>query len=169
MHPAPSSKPRIILIMGVAGSGKTTIARLLATELGWACFEADDFHSAASRDKMNRGIPLDDADRAPWLAALRVRIDGCLAEGRSAVVACSALKEKYRQTLLGGTAAVALVHLAGDLTTIQARVNQREGHYMKAGMVQSQFDALEVPAHALTVDIRQPPDAIVAEIRRVLF
>jgi gluconokinase len=160
---------RIILIMGVAGSGKTTIGRRLATEFGWPCFEADDFHSAASRDKMSRGIPLDDADRAPWLAALRARIDRCLATGRNAVFTCSALKEKYRQTLMGGTSAVSLVYLAGDRATIQARVNQREGHYMKAGMVQSQFDTLEAPANALALDIRQPPEVIIAEIRRALF
>ena len=158
--------PRIILIMGVTGAGKTTIGRLLSTELGWPCFDADDFHSSASRDKMSRGLPLDDTDRAPWLAALRERIDGCLAAGRSAVFICSALREKYRQTLMGGARTVSLVHLAGDLATIQARVNQREDHYMKAGMVQSQFDALEAPADALTLDIRQPPEALVTEIRR---
>ena len=160
------ASPRILLIMGVAGSGKTTIGQRLAADLGWPCFEADDFHSAASRDKMSRGIPLDDADREPWLAALRARIDRCLADRRSAVFTCSALKEKYRQTLLGGTSAVSLVHLAGDLATIQSRVNQRENHYMKAGMVQSQFDALEVPANALAFDIRQAPEVIVAEIRQ---
>jgi len=153
--------------MGVAGSGKTTIGRRLATELGWPYFEADDFHSPANKDKMNRGIPLDDYDRAPWLAAIRAKIDECLAAGRSAVFTCSALKDKYRQILMGGTDAVTLVHLAADLATIQARVGQRQGHYMKAGMVQSQFDALEIPANALTIDTRLAPGAIIAEIRRV--
>jgi len=152
--------------MGVAGSGKTTIGRGLATELGWTYFEADDFHPAANRNKMTRGIPLDDADRAPWLAAIRAQIDNCTATGRSAVFTCSALKDKYRQVLMNGTDAVTLVYLAGDLATIQARVDQRQGHYMKAGMVQSQFDALEIPAQALTLDTRQTPAALLAEIRR---
>jgi gluconokinase len=161
--------PCIIIIMGVAGSGKTTIGRRLAAELGWPCFEGDDFHSAASREKMGRGIPLEDADRGPWLAGLRARIDQCLATGENAVFTCSALKEKYRQILMDGTSAVSLIHLAGDRATIQARVNQREDHYMKAGMVQSQFEALEAPANALVLDIRLSPAELVAEIRRALF
>jgi len=152
--------------MGVAGSGKTTIGRRLATELVWPYFEADDFHSAANKDKMARGIPLDDYDRAPWLAAIRAQLDDCLATGRSAVFTCSALKDKYRQALMSGTGAVTLVYLAGDLATIQARVDQRQGHYMKAGMVQSQFTALEIPANALTLDTRLTPAELVAEIRR---
>ena len=164
----PPIPPRILLLMGVAGSGKTTIGRLLATELGWPYFEADDFHSPANKDKMSRGIPLNDADRAPWLAALRAQIDACLATGRSAVFTCSALKEKYRQILMAATApdAVTLVYLAADRATIQARIDQRQGHYMKADMVQSQFEALEIPTHALTLDTRQPPEALVAKIRQ---
>lgn len=158
--------PRIILIMGVAGSGKTTIGRRLAAGLGWPYHEADDFHSAANQDKMARGLPLDDHDRAPWLASIRAAIDDCLAAGRSAVFTCSALKDKYRQVLMANTGAVSLVHLAGDPATIQARVNQRQGHYLKAGLVQSQFDALEVPANALMLDTRLPPEKLVAEIRR---
>lgn len=156
----------IILIMGVAGSGKTTVGRQLATELGWPYFEADDFHSAANKEKMGHGIPLNDDDRTPWLAAIRARVDQCLASGQSAVFTCSALKEKYRQVLMEGAPAVKLVYLAGDPATIQARVSQRESHYMKAGMVQSQFAALEAPAHALTLDIRQPPETLVAKIRQ---
>ncbi len=152
--------------MGVAGSGKTTIGRQLAIDLGWPFFEADDFHSAANRKKMSRGVPLDDADRAPWLEALRARIDECLAAGQSAVVICSALKEKYRQTLMGGTSAVSLVFLSGDLATIQARIVQREGHFMKAGMLQSQFEILETPANALVLDVRMSPEAIITEIKR---
>ena len=153
--------------MGVAGSGKTTIGRRLATGLGWPYFEADDFHSVANKDKMARGLPLDDRDRAPWLAAIRTTMDDCLATGRNAVFTCSALKNKYRRNLLDGVTGVSLVYLAGDLATMQTRVNQREGHYMKTGMVQSQFDALEVPADALTLDARLAPEVIVAEIRRL--
>lgn len=152
--------------MGVAGSGKTTIGRRLATELGWPYHEADDFHSAANQDKMARGIPLDDHDRTPWLASIRAAIDDCLAADRSAVFTCSALKDKYRQVLMANTRAVSLVYLAGDPATIQARVNQRQGHYLKAGLVQSQFDALEAPANALALDTRLPPEKLVAEIRR---
>ena len=160
-----SPSPRIILLMGVAGSGKTTVGRLLAAELNWPYFEADDFHSAANKEKMGRSIPLTDDDRAPWLAAIRVRIDECISAGQSAVFTCSALKEKYRKVLKGNTSAITLVYLSGDPATIQARVNQREAHYMKANMVQSQFAALEVPADALTLDIRQAPKDLVAKIR----
>jgi gluconokinase len=160
--------PRILLLMGVAGSGKTTIGRRLATELGWPYHEADDFHSAANKDKMGRGIPLDDYDRAPWLASIRAALDDALAAGQSAVFTCSGLKDKYRRVLLDGAPGVTLVYLACDLETSLARVGRRQSHYMKADMVQSQFAALEVPADALTLDTRLSPEKIVAEIRRAL-
>ncbi len=160
--------PTVVLIMGVAGSGKTTIGRRLAAELGWPYHEADDFHSAANKDKMGRGIPLDDYDRAPWLAAIRAAMDDTLAAGRSAVFTCSGLKEKYRRVLMDGAPGVSLVYLATDLETSLARVGRRQGHYMKADMVQSQFAALEVPTDALSVDTRLPPAKIIAEIRRAL-
>lgn len=160
--------PRIILIMGVAGSGKTTIGRRLAAGLGWPYHEADDFHSPANKDKMSRGIPLDDHDRAPWLAAIRAAMDGDLAAGRSAVFTCSALREKYRHVLMDGAPGVALVYLHCDLETSLARVGRRAGHFMKAALVRSQFEALEAPADALTLDVRLPPGKIVAEIRRTL-
>jgi len=164
----PAQSARIILIMGVAGSGKTTIGRRLATELGWPYHEADDYHSAANKDKMGRGLPLDDYDRAPWLAAIRAALDESLAAGRSAVFTCSGLKEKYRRVLMDGAPGVLLAYLATDLETSLARVGRRKGHYMKAEMVQSQFEALEVPTDALTIDTRLPPDKILAEIRRTL-
>lgn len=160
--------PRIVLLMGVAGSGKTTIGRLLASELNWPYFEADDFHSAANKDKMSRGIPLTDEDRAPWLAAIRQRIDQCISDHQSAVFTCSALKEKYRSVLRKNAPSVMLVYLAGDPATIQARLSQREAHYMKANMLQSQFAALEVPVNALTIDVSQKPAVIVAKIRQAL-
>jgi gluconokinase len=159
---------RILLLMGVAGSGKTTIGRRLAAQLGWPYHEADDFHSAANKDKMGRGIPLDDYDRAPWLASIRAAMDDCLADRRSAVFTCSGLKDQYRRVLMDGAPGVALVYLACDLETSLARVGRRRGHYMKADMVQSQFEALEVPADALTLDTRLPPEKIIAEIRRTL-
>ena len=168
-----SISPRIILITGVAGSGKTTIGRRLAAELAWSYYEADDFHSPANKDKMARGIPLDDNDRAPWLASIRAGMDDCLATGRNAVFTCSGLKEKYRRVLMpdiasarvDGRLRISLVYLAGDYGTILARVGSRQGHYMKAEMVQSQFAALEVPAEAISMDIRLPPETIIAEIR----
>jgi len=164
----PSATTRIILLMGVAGSGKTTIGRQVASELAWPYFEADDFHSAANKEKMRQGIPLNDDDRAPWLASLREQIDACVANGQSAVFTCSALKEKYRQILMRNAPAVKLVYLAADVATIQARVSQRKGHYMKVNMVQSQFAALEVPADALSLDARESPASIVAQIKQVL-
>lgn len=159
---------KILLLMGVAGSGKTTIGKRLAAELRWPYHEADDFHSAANKDKMGRGIPLDDYDRAPWLASIRAAIDDSLASGQSAIFTCSGLKEKYRRVLMDGAPAVSLVYLAIDFESSLARVGRRQGHYMKAEMVKSQFDALEVPADALTVDTKLPPEKIVAEIRRAL-
>ena len=158
----------IILIMGVAGSGKTTVGRLLATQLGWPYHEADDFHSAANKAKMARGSPLDDTDRAPWLAAIRAAIDANVAGGRSAVFSCSALKESYRRVLTAGVPGLTLVFLSGDRALLQARLKARPGHYMKAGMLDSQFAILEPPSDALTFDVSQKPEEIVAEIRRAL-
>ena len=154
--------------MGVAGSGKSTIGRLLASELNWPYFEADDFHSGANKEKMSRGIPLNDDDRAPWLAAIRARIDECVATGQSGVFTCSALKEKYRQVLMGAAPTVKLVYLAADVATIQQRVSLRKEHYMKADMVQSQFAALEVPPDALTLDTRESPEFIVEKIKQAI-
>lgn len=160
--------PKIILLMGVAGSGKTTIGRQLAGELGWPYHEADDFHSAANKAKMGRGLPLDDHDRAPWLAAIRAAIDADLAAGRNAVFTCSGLKDQYRRVLLAGAPGVSLVYLACDLETSLARVSRRAGHFLKAEMVRSQFAALEAPVDVLTIDTRRPPGKIIAEIRRQL-
>ena len=157
---------KIILVMGVAGSGKTTIGRQLATELGWPYHEADDFHSAANKDKMGRGQPLDDSDRAPWLAAIRAAMDGCRAAGRSAVFSCSALKESYRSVLLDGVPETVLVFLTGDRAMLHARIAQRPGHYMKPAMLESQFAILEPPAEALRLDVRLTPAELVAAIRR---
>jgi gluconokinase len=159
---------RIVLLMGVSGSGKTTIGRMLAGQLGWPYFEADDFHSAANKEKMSHGIPLDDDDRAPWLAAIRQRIDDCVARNESAVFTCSALKEKYRRVLMDRVPSISLVYLGGGPATLLARMRGRSGHYMKADMLQSQLAALEVPHDALMIDITQSPEAIVAKIRSTL-
>lgn len=164
MLQAPRSK--IVLLMGVAGTGKTTVGRQLAAELGWPYHEADDFHSAANKEKMGRGVPLDDTDRAPWLAAIRAAMDECRAAGRSAVFSCSALKDQYRRVLLDGAPATALVFLSGDREMLLARLAERSAHYMKPTMLESQFAILEPPADALRLDVRQSPGQLVAAIRR---
>ena len=155
--------------MGVAGSGKTTIGRLLATALGWSFRDADEFHPPANVAKMAAGRPLDDDDRAPWLAAIRAHLEACLARGENTVVTCSALKERYRHALIGDPATVKLVHLAGDPALLAARLSQRPDHFMKPAMLASQLAALEPPAEALTVDIALPPGEIVARIRRAFY
>ena len=154
--------------MGVAGSGKTTIGRALATALGWSFRDADEFHPPANRAKMAAGQPLTDADRAPWLAAIRAHIDDQLARGENAVVTCSALKERYRSQLVADPARVKLVHLTGDPALLEARIAGRRDHFMKPEMLASQLAALEPPHDALTVDIAAPRDTIVAYIRRAL-
>jgi len=154
--------------MGVAGSGKTTVGRRLATELGWPYHEADDFHSAANKEKMGRGQALNDEDRGPWLAAIRAAIDDCVARGQSAVFTCSALKASYRRVLTAGVPGLVPVFLAGDRALLQQRLESRAGHYMKAGMLDSQFAILEPPGDALVLDVRQTPEELVAAIRRKL-
>lgn len=154
--------------MGVSGSGKSTIGRLLARALGWPYLEADDFHPPANIAKMSRGIPLDDQDRMPWLRAIRAAIDELLARGHSAVVTASALKESHRHVLTDGLPAVHLVHLTGAPDTILGRLEQRTGHFMTADMLRSQLDILEPPEDALTIDIADSPADIVAIIRHEL-
>ncbi len=160
--------PTVVLLMGVAGSGKTTVGLKLAAALGWSFRDADDFHPPENVAKMSAGTPLTDRDRAPWLAAIRAHIEVVLARGESAVVTCSALKEVYRAAAIPPAAHVKLVHLAGDFSLIRERMNARQGHFMKPEMLESQFATLEPPAQALTVDIAKTPDEIVAEIRRQL-
>ncbi len=154
----------VIILMGVTGSGKTTIGRLLARELGWPFHDADDFHSEASVEKMARGVPLDDRDRAPWLAALRELVRLRVESGENTVLACSALKESYRDLLLVDED-VKLIYLKGGYDLIRERLGSRQGHFMKAAMLDSQFAALEEPERALSVDISLPPEEIVKAIR----
>ena len=154
----------VIVLMGVTGSGKTTVGRELARELGWRFYDADDFHPAANVEKMSRGIPLDDRDREPWLDALRELVSVCLARGESAVLACSALKERYREYLLVDDD-VKLVYLKGDEEVIRERLANRQGHFMKASLLDSQFAALEEPERALRVDVASTPKEIIKTIR----
>ena len=154
----------VIVLMGVSGSGKTTVGRGLADELGWKFYDGDDFHPRANVEKMARGLPLDDDDRAPWLESLRDLIRSCLARSESAVLACSALKRSYREYLLIDES-VELVYLKGDYELIEERLEGRRGHYMKPKMLDSQFAALEEPERGLTVDISLPPEKIIETIR----
>lgn len=157
----------VIVLMGVSGSGKTTIGKLLARQLGWAFIEADDFHPAANVEKMARGEPLDDNDRKPWLRALRGRVERACRLGEDAVLACSALKHAYQEYLEGHEPdCVTYVYLEGPEELIRERLEARKGHFFKAGLLHSQFEALEPPAHAVRVNVAPPPEAIVAEIRR---
>jgi gluconokinase len=158
-------EPVVVLLMGVSGSGKTTVGLKLAAELGWGFRDADDFHPADNVAKMSAGIPLNDSDRAPWLAAIRRYIELTLSRGESAVVTCSALKEAYRAAAIPDPGRVKLVHLAGDFNLILERMGKRE-HFMKPEMLKSQFATLEAPAQAFTVDITKTPEQIVAEIRQ---
>jgi len=158
--------PIAIVLMGVAGSGKTTVGTLLAQTLGWPFRDADDFHPAANVAKMAAGVALDDADRAPWLAAIRAFLARYLARGESSVVTCSALREPYRAVLRGDSGLVRFVFLKGEFAAIEERLRQRRGHFMKAPLLASQFEALEAPAEALVVDAALPPDQIVRRIRQ---
>jgi len=157
----------IIVLMGVAGCGKTTVGKLLSESLNWRFIDADDFHSAENVEKMSRGIPLTDTDRRPWLEKLRSLIQEDLEAGRSTVVACSALKQSYREVLLVD-GRVRLVYLKGSYDLITARLQDREDHYMNPALLQSQFETLEEPADGLTVDAALSPETIVDIITRAM-
>ena len=158
----------VILIMGVAGSGKTTVGEKLAATLDWKFLDADEVHPPANIAKMAAGHPLTDEDRAPWLAALRARIDDFLRRNVSAVVTCSALKERYRDVLLSGTEQVKLVHLQGSPELLRARLRGRVGHFMAPGMLDSQLAELEPPKNALVLDVVHSPEELVETIRKRL-
>jgi len=153
--------------MGVSGSGKTTIAARLAERLGWTFAEADRFHSPANVGKMRSGTPLTDEDRAPWLAALAAWIDQARAAGENAVVACSALKRRYRDVLIGARRDVQLVYLKGNHGLIAQRMAARPHHYMPVSLLASQFEALEEPGpdeHPVVVGIEPAPEIVVERI-----
>ena len=155
----------VVIVMGVTGAGKTTVGRALAAALGWEFHDGDELHSEASKLKMHRGIALDDADRAPWLAALRKLIQRMLTEGRNGVVACSALKQSYRDEIVVDPKLVKVVYLKGSKEVIAERLRARTGHFMNPDLLQSQIDTLEEPRDAVVVDISGTPQAIVSEIR----
>ena len=150
--------------MGVSGSGKTTVGQKLAHDLAWEFVEGEDYHPKTNIEKMARGEPLDDSDRAPWLAALRQIITAHIEAREDAILACSALKRAYRAELKVGPE-VKIVYLKGIASVLHARLEGRKGHYMKPNMLQSQLEALEEPTDALTVDINGTVEEIVTKIR----
>ena len=157
-------KTRFVIVMGVSGSGKTSVGKSLAEHLGWDFYDADDFHPPENVAKMTKGLPLNDSDRTPWLAALYDLISTSLTANRPGVLACSALKERYRRKLLEANEKVQLVYLKGDYELIWSRMSARKEHFMKPHMLQSQFLTLEEPKNALTIDISGSVDEIVKEI-----
>jgi gluconokinase len=156
-------KQMIVLVMGVAGSGKTTIGRMLASRLGWVYLEADDFHSAANKEKMHRGEHLTEADRLPWLRAMHAELQNQSARGKNAVLACSALNEEYRRILMDGLN-VKLVYLRGSKELIASRLRHRTGHFAGEAILDDQFAVLEEPRDAIVVDVTEEPERIVEEI-----
>jgi gluconokinase len=159
----------VILLMGVSGSGKTTVGQLLTSQLGWEFADGDDYHPAANIEKMRSGIPLTDAERTPWLETLHTLIVGWVSEQTNAILACSALKRTYRE-ILRITPDVRIVYLKGTPQLLQQRLHARVGHFMTERMLQSQLATLEEPQDedAVMVDISQSPAEIVAEIRTKL-
>ena len=153
----------IVIVMGVSGSGKTTVGEMLAERLGCGFFDADDFHPATNVDKMRAGIPLTDDDRWPWLKALRQAIDDWQAAGESRVIACSALKAAYRD-VLSPHDDVVFAFLKGSAETIAGRLKARKGHYMNPNLLASQLATLEEPTDAIVVDIAPPPATVADEI-----
>jgi carbohydrate kinase (thermoresistant glucokinase family) len=151
---------RIIYIMGVSGCGKTTVGELLSEKMGIPFFDADDFHTAANKEKMNAGQPLNDEDRKGWLQKLNA-LALVHAELKGAVIACSALKDKYRSVLENGIANTEWIFLQGTYQIIYERMKKREGHFMHADLLTSQFESLEIPANALTISVEKKPEEIV--------
>ena len=157
----------IVVVMGVSGSGKSTVGGMLAKAMHCAFLDGDSLHSAANVEKMAHGIPLTDADRAPWLAAVHARLLEAFRSGRSLVVGCSALRQAYRAALAEGIP-VTWIYLKGSEALIRSRLRHRRGHYMKADMLASQFAILEEPSDAIIVDVSQPPEVIVDQLLTAL-
>ena len=157
----------IVILMGVVGAGKTTVGRLLAQQLKWEFADADDFHPAANIEKIRQGIALNDDDRRPWLKLLRASIANWSSAAVNVVLACSALKENYRQQLTTGPD-VRFVYLKGSADLIARRLRSRQGHFADGQILVSQIADLEEPEAAIALDVDKPPEQIVAEIRKKL-
>lgn len=160
----------IVLLMGPAGSGKTTVGKLLAAQLSWEFADGDDFHPPANIAKMSRGIPLTDEDRIPWLQSIRDTMRQWQAQGQNVVLACSALKRSYRDVLCVHSNAkdLKLFYLKGTYDLLLERLHSRKGHYMKERMLASQLADLEEPEDALAIDVSKSPEEIASEIRKHL-
>lgn len=158
----------VIVLIGVAGSGKTTVGKLLARRLGWIFYDGDDFHSPANIEKMARGLPLGDEDRKPWLQAVRDLIVKIVEQRENAVIACSALKQSYRR-FLGVRGEVIFVYLKAEKPLIRERLKRRTAHFMNPALLESQYDALEEPDGALQVDASLSAAEIVRIIREKLL
>ena len=157
--------PKILVMMGVSGCGKTTVGKLVAEEMNWEFVEGDEYHSPENIAKMSSGQPLSDDDRFDWMNALNAKISEILTAGESGVVACSALKEKHRKDLAKNWEdQVLYIHIQGTFDEIHERMEAREGHYMKAGMLRSQFEALEPPEDVPVYDATMTPEQIKAEV-----
>jgi gluconokinase len=154
----------LCIIMGVAGSGKSTIGKLLRDRTGWTFYDADDFHPPENIDKMRRAIPLNDEDRRTWLFVLQGLIARIFSQQEDAILACSALKEDYRQILQRDYQDIVWIYLRGDYDFIINRIEQRQGHFFPKEVLRSQFAILEEPETALTLDISLPPAAIADKI-----
>ena len=163
-----SHRPLVLIFMGVSGSGKTTVGTLFAKKTGATFYEGDEFHPPENIEKMRRGIPLTDADRAKWLQTLRGIITRSLDEGQFAVMTCSALKAAYRDVLRGGDARVQFVYLTGPRAVLEERLKARRGHFMPPALLDSQLATLELPADALTFSCEKSPEEIVAAVIQAL-
>jgi gluconokinase/6-phosphogluconolactonase len=164
---AANNRPVIAVIMGVSGSGKTTVAKLLVAKLGWQFQEGDDLHPPENVEKMKSGTPLTDVDRIPWLRRIAQKIEEWRARGISGVLTCSALKRSYRDIIIGDRPEVRLVYLKGSPDLIRQRLARRHGHFMPPTLLDSQFATLEEPSpdeNPIVVDIGRPPEEIAAEI-----
>jgi gluconokinase len=155
----------VVILTGAAGSGKTTVGQALAAALGWRFADGDDYHAPESVAKMHAGVPLSDAERGPWLASLHEVIATTLGRREHLVVACSALRDRYRRTLQGGLHRVRFVHLAADEPTLRQRLAERPGHFAGPALLASQLATLEPPDDALMIDATRTPEAIVGAIR----
>lgn len=165
------SKIRYVVVMGVSGCGKSTVAALLAGRLGWAFIEGDALHPPANVEKMSQGIPLTDADRLPWLKEIAQTIEAWRQAGQPGVVACSSLRRHYREVIAGGADDLHFVYLHGSFSTIEQRLAARQGHYMPVSLLESQFATLEEPMAdepVLTLDVGATVEALVAEALGVL-
>lgn len=158
----------IVVVMGVSGSGKSTIGKLLAASLNWEFSDADDFHSVSNITKMSRGMALTDEDRMPWLSQLQQAIALWLIEDKNVVLACSALKASYRQILWQNSEKMRLVYIKSSFEILQKRLQQRQNHFMAQTLLKSQFDTLEEPKNSITVDANQPAIVSVQQIRASL-